>query len=254
MELDGKYVIVTGGAGGIGNATVQRLLQANATVAAVDRDARGLEDVKASSPPEFRQRLMTYQANVGNFAEVARTVTDFFDRHGRVDALINNAAVLHDGSLVSIFGGELRKYPLEAWDETIATNLSGYFYFGREVAEKMLLTRTKGVIVNVSSISAAGSPGQTGYAASKAAVNALTVTWAQELAMFGVRVAGLAPGMTDTPMPRASMSENLLKKWVEKTPAQRMASPDEMASAILFVLRNDFFCGRTLELDGGLRM
>ena len=118
----------------------------------------------------------------------------------------------------------------------------------------MVSSRTKGVILNVSSISASGNSGQTGYAAAKAAVNSLTVTWAQELSLFGIRVAGLAPGMTDTDMPRKSMNDDMIKNWTMKTPLRRMASPEEIAQAIVFVLKNDFFCGRTLELDGGLRM
>ena len=115
----------------------------------------------------------------------------------------------------------------------------------------MVLKRTSGVIVNVSSVSAAGNMGQTSYAASKAAINALTVSWAQELSLFGIRTAGVAPGMTDTQMPKESMTEKQLEQWIKKT-AQRMGQTEEIAQGIIFALENDFFCGRTLQIDGGL--
>ena len=122
------------------------------------------------------------------------------------------------------------------WQKTIDTNLSSYFFFAREVAEKMLLRRTEGVIVNVSSISSSGNAGQTSYSASKAAVDALTVTWAQELANLKIRVAGVAPGMTDTQMPQDSMNASTLKEWINKTPMGRMAHSSEIADGVLFVL------------------
>jgi 3-oxoacyl-[acyl-carrier protein] reductase len=106
----------------------------------------------------------------------------------------------------------------------------------------------------VSSISSAGNLGQTAYAAAKAGMDALTVTWSLELAYFGIRVAGIAPGIVDTSMPRNSMNDKLLLSWINKTPMQRMGYPDEIAGAILFILDNDFFGGRVLEIDGGLRM
>ena len=132
--------------------------------------------------------------------------------------------------------------------------MDSYFFVTREVVEKMAKNFTHGVIVNVSSISAAGNKGQTAYAASKGAINALTVTWAQELGPLGIRVAGLAPGIVDTDMPKKSLSKNLLKTIINKTPTKRMATPKEIAHGIIFIIENDFFCGRTLELDGGLRM
>ena len=102
-------------------------------------------------------------------------------------------------------------------------------------------------------MSSVGNSGQTSYAASKAAVNSLTVTWAQELAMFGIRVAGLSPGMTNTELAR-SMPKDLLNELIRNTPLRRMATPEEMAHGMIFILENDFFCGRMLEIDGGFRM
>ena len=85
-------------------------------------------------------------------------------------------------------------------------------------------------------------------------MNALTVTWASELAPFGIRVAGLAPGMTETDMPQKAMRPPTLLAWVKKTPLGRMGKPDEIVEGIIFIIKNDFFFGRILEIDGGLRM
>jgi len=254
MNLTGKYIIVTGGAGGIGFATVKMLLESGSIIGLVDKDKKKLNEIKKFIKNDQKDRVFFYEIDIGHFEQVEETVNDFFNKGQSIDALINNAAILRDSPLISIFQGQLKKYPLENWNETLSSNLNGYFYFTREVVEKMVSSRTKGVILNVSSISASGNSGQTGYAAAKAAVNSLTVTWAQELSLFGIRVAGLAPGMTDTDMPRKSMNDDMIKNWTMKTPLRRMASPEEIAQAIVFVLKNDFFCGRTLELDGGLRM
>lgn len=253
MDIQDKRIIVTGGAGGIGACTIRRLLEKKAIVAAVDINEEGLNQLKRACGT-FIENLVTYCGDINDFKFVEITTEDFFSHWGRIDALVNNAAILKDAPLISLFKGEIRKYPLKDWDQTIATNLSSVFYFSREVAEKMVLKRTRGVIINVSSISSAGNLGQTAYAAAKAGVNALTVTWSLELAYFGIRVAGVAPGMVDTNMPRNSMNDKTLSDWIKKTPMQRMGHPDEIAKAILFILDNDFFCGRMLEVDGGLRM
>jgi 3-oxoacyl-[acyl-carrier protein] reductase len=252
MELRNKKIIVTGGAGGIGKALVQKLLYSGAAVAAVDNNQAKITQLRTEYLGSSSS-LEVYQTDVSDKEAVSRMVEDFFLKHGEVDALVNNAAILVDGLLVKIAPGRIEKYPLSEWERTFGANLFGSFYVAREVVAKMVSKRTKGVVVNISSISSAGNVGQSSYAASKAAMNALTVTWAQELAMYGIRVAGLAPGMTNTDMPSA-MSESILRQWIQRTPLKRMAQPEEIADGIMFILKNDFFCGRTLELDGGLRM
>ena len=253
MEISGKSAIITGGGGGIGSHIVQQLLEQNASVAAVDWDQESLENLKEKHSSE-EARLKCYCGNVGNFEFVQEVTKDFFNQCGKIDILVNNASILQDAPLVSLWKGEIKKFNLNDWEKTLASNLSSVFYFSREVVEKMVLQRTSGVIVNVSSISASGNRGQTAYASTKAGVNALTVTWSSELALFKIRVAGVSPGMTDTKMPKNAMPEKILSDWIKQTPARRMGLPEEIASGVLFVIQNDFFQGRILELDGGLRM
>lgn len=254
MELKNKKIIVTGGAGGIGSELVRLLFAKGSTVAVMDNDTELLDKLKGSFSEHLGSSIEIYRTDISKFKEVKENVERFYNKYGEIDALINNAAILRDGLLLNIFEGQIKKLPRKIWKETIDTNLSGYFYCTREVVEKMVMKRTKGIVVNISSISSSGNAGQTSYSASKAAINALTVTWSQELSKFGIRVAGVSPGMTDTSMPRASMPESTLEKWVKMTPVKRMAFPSEIASTVMFVLENDFICGRTLEVDGGLRM
>lgn len=253
MDINGKNIIVTGGAGGIGLCVIQNLLKKNAIVAAVDLNKNKL-DVLKNKCSSLPGKLFCYCGDVGDINFVEKVTDDFFSNCGKIDALVNNAAILRDAPLASIFKGKINKFPIDVWEQTISTNLRGIFYFGREVAEKMIVKRTKGVIINVSSISAVGNIGQSAYAAAKAGVNALTVTWALELAHFGIRVAGIAPGMTATDMPKASMPRSVILEWIKRTPVRRMGLPEEIADGINFILKNDFFCGRIIEIDGGLRM
>jgi 3-oxoacyl-[acyl-carrier protein] reductase len=110
-----------------------------------------------------------------------------------------------------------------------------------------------GVIVNMSSISRAGNLGQTNYSAAKAGVAAMTVVWARELARYGIRVGAVAPGFVRTPMVE-SMREEVLLKVTAPVPLARLGEPEEIARAVGFIFENDFFTGRCLELDGGLRL
>ena len=110
-----------------------------------------------------------------------------------------------------------------------------------------------GVIINISSISRAGNVGQTNYSAAKAGVAAMTVTWAKELARHRIRVAGIAPGFCDTRMV-AKIPPKILDRIISTIPLRRLARPEDIAGAALFILENDYYSGRILEIDGGLRL
>ena len=107
-------------------------------------------------------------------------------------------------------------------------------------------------VVTISSVSAGGNAGQSAYSAAKAGVNALTAVWAKELGPLGIRVVAVAPGFTETDSTKEAVSETTLREIVKKVPLRRLGRPEEIADGVLSVIRNDFFNGKVLELDGGL--
>ena len=110
-----------------------------------------------------------------------------------------------------------------------------------------------GCIINISSISAQGNMGQSNYSAAKAGVIAMAVTWAKELARYRIRAGAIAPGFVGTPI-LDNMKQDALAKLTQRVPARRVAEPDEIAAGAEFILTNDYFNGRVLEIDGGLRI
>jgi 3-oxoacyl-[acyl-carrier protein] reductase len=166
-----------------------------------------------------------------------------------VDGLINCAGTTSDAMLVKTVEGKVvGKMTSEQFDRVISVDLRGVFLCGREAAVHMVEGGRGGVIVNISSISRAGNKGQTNYAAAKAGVSAMTVTWAKELARHRIRVAGIAPGYCETRL------VEVRDKVVATAPLRRLGQPDEIARAALFILQNDYFDGRVIEIDGGLRL
>jgi 3-oxoacyl-[acyl-carrier protein] reductase len=168
--------------------------------------------------------------------------------------LINNAGILRDALLVKAKDGVITgKMSMDQWNSVISVNLTGVFLCAREAAERMIKCGKGGVIVNISSISRAGNAGQSNYTAAKAGVAAMTVVWAKELARYGIRVGAIAPGFTRTAILDA-MRPEMLDKLVAPVPLQRLGKVTEIAHAARFIFENDYYTGRTLELDGGLRL
>jgi len=142
---------------------------------------------------------------------------------------------------------------LAEWQAVIDVNLTGVFLCGREAAERMIKLGNGGVIINISSVSRAGNIGQTNYSAAKAGVAAMAVTWAKELARFGIRAMAIAPGFIGTEM-IASMKPEALAKMSAQFPLGRVGEPDEIASTAAFIFENDYLTGRVIETDGGIRI
>jgi len=142
---------------------------------------------------------------------------------------------------------------LEQWQAVIDVNLTGVFLCGREAAERMIRLGNGGLIINVSSVSKVGNAGQSNYSAAKAGVTAMAAVWARELARYGIRAASIAPGFTRTDL-LAGMPPEMLEKVTAPIPLRRLGMPEEVAHAAVFVAENDYFTGRALDLDGGLRL
>ncbi len=253
MDLEGKTILITGAARGLGAATARALAERGANLALVDLDADAVEPVRAACA-ELGVAARAYAANVAAEDEVVdlyeRVVEDF----ERLDASIANAGILRDGLLVKAKESKpLEKMSLEDWQAVIDVNLTGVFLCGREAAAQMIRLGNGGSILNISSLSREGNFGQSNYSAAKAGVAALTVVWAKELARHAIRVNALAPGFVATEMV-ASMRAEILEKIAAGIPVGRLGEPDEIAHAAVFLLENDYINGRVLEIDGGQRI
>jgi 3-oxoacyl-[acyl-carrier protein] reductase len=253
MRLGDVRALVTGAASGLGYGFALELARAGAAVAGVDVNAEGLRRL-ADEAAALPGRVETLTADVADEAAVRAFVHDASERLGGLNVLVNNAAVLLDGVLVTEEEGWVRRLPAAQWRRVMDVNLAGPFLVAREVAAGMLERREgEGVIVNLSSLARAGNAGQSAYAASKAGLDAATRTWALELAPHGIRVASIAPGVIRTPI-LDHVSEDARAALLAGIPLGRLGDPHEVWLALRFVLECGFFTGRTLELDGGAQM
>jgi len=248
VKLAEQTMLITGGAAGIGRHLVETFAGEFAGVVVLDRDEAAISELHKTMPS-----VRCHVCDVADPAAVESTVSSIYEE-GPVTVLVNNAGVIHSEPLLNLLSREDKKHRLETWKRTIDIDLNSVFYVTSCMAEHMLSRRLKGLIANVSSVAASGNAGQSAYSAAKAAVNALTVTWAKELGIFGIRVAGIAPGFFDAPSTRAALSQANLEKWMRAAPLGRLGTLDEIAGAMRFIFENDYFHGRTLELDGGLRL
>lgn len=253
MNLKNAVIAITGGGQGLGRAMAVYLAGRGARLALIDLNTDRLLETK-----ELCERAggeaRTYLCNVAREDEVEKTFAAIADDFGGLDGLVNNAGILRDGLLLKVQEGEIvKKMSLAEWQAVIDVNLTGVFLCGREAAAAMIRTKRKGCIINISSISRAGNMGQTNYSAAKAGVAAMTVTWAKELARYGIRSMGIAPGFIATEM-TASMKPEALEKMTTMIPLRRMGSPDEIAHTVAYILENDYVSGRMIEVDGALRL
>ncbi|WP_304640553.1 SDR family oxidoreductase [Pseudomonas sp.] len=252
MQIKDSVIIITGGGQGLGRSMAEYLAGRGARLALVDLNQERLDEAVQACTAHGTQ-ARSYICNVANEEQVVHTVNQIAEDFGAINGLINNAGILRDGLLIKARDGEIQKMSLAQWQSVIDVNLTGVFLGTREVAAKMIELGNQGLIINISSISRAGNIGQSNYSAAKAGVAALTVTWAKELSRYGIRVAGIAPGFIETEM-TGSMKPEALEKMTAGIPLKRMGKPDEIAHSAAYLLENDYYTGRILELDGGLRL
>lgn len=246
MQLSDLKIIVTGAARGMGAYFATTLHEAGAAVTAGDVDEAAL----AALPPGIHRRRL----DVSDSASCTELVAWAAEAMGGLNALVNNAGIIRDGLLVKQHRetGEVETLGDEQWRSVLAVNLDGPMFMTRAVAARMVASETRpGVIVNMSSISRHGNRGQSNYVAAKAALAANTVTWARELARFGIRVGAVAPGMVETPM-TAGMNQKALAAFVQQIPVGRIGTPHDIWLAVRFVLECDYFTSRTIDVDGGI--
>ncbi|HEX7013651.1 MAG TPA: SDR family oxidoreductase [Steroidobacteraceae bacterium] len=253
MQLEGKVTVITGAGRGIGRAMALAFADRRSDLALLDLNPADLDQVRSLC--EARGvRCKTYTCNVAAEQEVITTLDAVTSELGRLDVMISNAGITKDALLVRVKDGRVvGKMSLDQWQAVLDVNLTGVFLCAREAAERMIKLGNGGVLISTSSLSRAGNIGQTNYSAAKAGVAAMTAVWAKELARYGIRAAAIAPGFTRTAI-LDSMKPELIERALGHVPLKRMAQPEEIAHAAIFIAENDFFTGRVLEVDGGQRM
>lgn len=251
LHLDGKTVLVTGAAGGVGLACVRRFLEEGARVAATDyRADAGAEalDALLSDAPDWRGRAAFFAADLRDAAAAEQLAADAEAALGLIEICVNNAAVTHRADFLDM--------ALEDFDRVLATNLRAPFVLSQQVARRLAAAERGGAIVNVGSVNAQlALPDNAAYVASKGGLLQLTRAMALALADKGVRVTMVAPGSIDTPLQRAgqSRSPELRARVLSRTPLGRLGAPEEVADAIAFMAspRASYITGECLFVDGG---
>jgi 3-oxoacyl-[acyl-carrier protein] reductase len=253
MQLQSKLVAITGAGKGIGRAMALTFAKKGANLALLDMNPADLDETKAQCAA-LGVRAERYLCNVSDETQVISACNAVVSDFGRFDVLVNNAGITRDALLVKAQEGKVvAKMSLDQWQAVINVNLTGVFLCAREAAERMIALGQGGVIINISSISRSGNVGQTNYTAAKAGVAAMGVTWAKELARYGIRVASIAPGFTRTEI-LSAMKPEILEKAIAPVPLKRLGEAEEIAHGAVFIAENDFYTGRVLEIDGGLRI
>ncbi len=238
--------IITGAGSGIGRATVELLLERGWHVAAVDRDAKGLEEIAAQHAGSSRMLVRTL--DVTDEPAVIALVDEVVATFGRLDGVANSAGIAADKHVFETSAEQFRKI--------LDINVVGTFLVGREAARHMAKAG-RGSIVNVASISGLrGSKGRSAYGASKGAVVNLTQVMANDLAPHGIRVNAVAPGPVETPMVKALHTAADRELYGRFIPMRRYAEPSEIASVIHFLLdpsQSSYVTGEIIAVDGGYR-
>ncbi len=244
MKLEGKTALVTGGASGIGKATVMEFARSGATVICLDLNAeKGAELLTEAAATNFVVEFD--RVDLADIASVGRCVAEVLKRHPRLDILVNAAG-----------WSEIQPFlenPPDYMDRVIAVNLNGMLHLTQALLPAIIASG-HGKIVNVASDAGrVGSSGETTYAAAKGGVIAFTKSLAREVARHSINVNCVCPGPTDTPMLQ-SRPDKLKEAFLRAIPFKRFAKPQEVADAVVFFAspRSDYITGQVLSVSGGL--
>ena len=249
FRLEGRKLVVTGAARGIGYAIARAAARAGATVALIDLEQTRLDEAAAKLRGEVDgAEVLTEICDVTSYEQVSAAAKALETRWGRTDTLVNNAGIAYHAPAETMSVAE--------WDRMLSVNLSGVFYCSQVFGVPMIEAGS-GTIVNIASMSGliVNRPQpQVAYNVAKAGVIMLTKSLAAEWAPHGVRVNAVAPGYTRTDLIEHLVDTDMCRDyWIGGTPLKRMGSPDEIANAVLFLASDvaSYVTGETLVVDGG---
>ena len=255
MKLDETRIVVTGAAGGMGRHFALALAEAGAQVAAWDIAEEPLAAL-ASEAQGLAGEIEGFVVDVASEDSVIAGMQASWGHYGSLNALINNAGIFRDGLLVKRdkTSGQIKAMTLDQWQKVIDVDLTGPFLCTRELARRVVEHDVKpSVVVNISSVARYGNPGQSNYSAAKAGLVADTDLWAKELARSGVRFGAIAPGFVETPI-LEGMRPEVLQAMLKRVPLGRPGTAAEIFQGVRFIIECEYFTGRCIDIDGGLRM
>lgn len=245
MRFEGKVSLVTGSSRGIGRCVALRLAREGSDIVVDYLEHEKNADEVVESIKGIGRKTLKIRADVSDFSQVNNMVERTLETFGKIDILVNNAGTYKDKTL--------KKMSKETWDEVLNVNLDGVFNCTRSVINHMRERKT-GRIINISSfVGQTGNIGQANYAASKAGVIGFTKTIARELANYNITVNAIAPGFVDTDMTR-KLPKDTLESILKRIPLGRLATPKEIASAVLFLASDEasYITGQVLNVNGGI--
>ncbi len=242
MRLKDKVAIITGGASGIGLATVNAFAREGASVVLWDVSEKGAGVAQQLAKDGYR--VVFEKVSVANKTEVNDALETALKQFGRVDILINNAGITKDRTLLKMSQGE--------WDDVISVNLTGVFNCTQAVAPVMKEQQYGRIVSASSNVAIRGNYGQTNYVASKSAIIGMTKVWALELGRYGITVNCIAPGFIKTAMTDA-MPEEVRKQSLAHIPVGHWGEPADIAHGYLYLASDEarFVSGICLTIDGG---
>ena len=246
MELRGKNALITGASRGIGKSIALTLARNGVNIAINFLKNKELAENVAKKAISYGIKAKIYRADVSNFEEVKSMVEKIISDFGSVDILINNAGIIPKNYSIT-------NIPIEEWQKIINVNLTGCFNVVKAVVPYMIKQK-EGKIVNMASV--AGKMGGTvgpHYAASKAGIIGMTFSLAQELLKYNITVNAIAPGPIETEM-IANLPQDVKMKILKRVPMGRFGKPEEVAEAVLFLIKCDFVTGEVIDVNGGYYM
>jgi NAD(P)-dependent dehydrogenase (short-subunit alcohol dehydrogenase family) len=247
FSLEDRVAIVTGASRGIGAAIARTFVASGAKVVLASRKPEALQQLAQ----ELGAAAHAFATHTGKELDCVALVKEAIQRFGKVDVLVNNAGT-------NPYFGPLIHAENAAWDKTFEVNLKGYYWTSRELARHLVDRGAPGAIVNIASVlGLKASPLQGVYGMTKAAVISMTRTFAVELAGARIRVNAIAPGLVDTRLASALVNDDALSRlWLERTPLGRVATPDEISGAALYLASDasSYVTGEVLVVDGGTTM
>jgi NAD(P)-dependent dehydrogenase (short-subunit alcohol dehydrogenase family) len=246
MRCEGKNVLITGAQQGIGRAVALRFAREGADVALNFLDDQAAAEAIAAQIEAGGRRCCLIQADISQSEQIRQMVSTAERDLGPLDVLVNNAAIFPRAPFLEISE--------EAWDAVLTTNLKGSFICAQEVTRRMVAAGRPGVVINLTSGAPyRGSMRSTAYMASKLGIVGLTRGMTRDLTPYGIRVNAVAPGVTNTAMPRLGNTEEQLQNLAQQLPTGQLAEPDDIADVIVFLSTHDarHIMGQIIHVNGG---